>query len=134
MNFLSIKKIRNVIEIAELVYGKMESGITNKPEMFIDKLSNYLEDFNVTGRSSVNILHKYIDEFSQEEKAELIALMWLGRGIADGQLEDFLNLVKQVVELIPPNYATTYIIERPLLAKYLRNGLQKLDTWTSAFS
>ncbi|MEH2193386.1 MAG: DUF3775 domain-containing protein [Nostoc sp.] len=134
MSFLSINKIDNVIEIAELVYGTMESGRKNQPETFIDKLSNYLEDFSITEIYSVKTLHKYIEEFSQEEKAELIALMWVGRGIADGQLEDFLNLVKQVIELIPRNYATSYIIEKPLLAKYLRNGLQKLDIWTSALS
>ncbi|MEH1955132.1 DUF3775 domain-containing protein [Nostoc sp.] len=97
-------------------------------------MSNYLEDFKIAERYSVNILHKYINKFSQEEKAQLIALMWLGRGMSDGQLEDFQNLLKQVVELIPEKYATSYIIERPLLAKYLRDGLQKLNIWTSALS
>ncbi|MEH2226608.1 DUF3775 domain-containing protein [Nostoc sp.] len=134
MNFLSINKIYNVIKIAELVYGSIESERTKQSETFIDKLSYYLEDFHITGRYSINILHKYIDEFSEEEKAEVIALMWLGR-IPSGQVpEDFANLIKQVVELISQNYATTYIIERPLLAKYLRDGLQKLDIWNSALS
>ncbi|AVH69101.1 DUF3775 domain-containing protein [Nostoc sp. 'Lobaria pulmonaria (5183) cyanobiont'] len=134
MSYLSINKIYEIIALAELIYGKMESGRTNKPETFIDKLSNYLEDFNITGRYSVNVLQKYIHEFSEEEKAEVIALMWLGRG-ASGELpENLPNLVKQVVELIPQNYVTSYIIEKPLLAKYLRDGLQKLDIWTSALS
>ncbi|MHC5764588.1 DUF3775 domain-containing protein [Nostoc sp.] len=44
-------------------------------------MSNYLEDFHIIERYSINILHKYIDEFSEEEKAEVIALMCLGRGI-----------------------------------------------------
>jgi hypothetical protein len=136
MNFLSVNKIHihNIIEISELVYGSMEPERTNKLETFVDKLSNYLEDFKITGRYSLNILHKYIDEFSEEEKAEVIALMWLGRGISDGQLEDFPNFIKKVVQLIPQNYATSYIIEKPLLAKYLRDGLQKLDIWNSALS
>ncbi|MEH2271214.1 MAG: DUF3775 domain-containing protein [Nostoc sp.] len=119
MTYLSINKIDNVIKIAELVYGSTGSGIKNQPEIFVEQLSNYLEDFKMPERYSVNILHKYINKFSQEEKAELIALIWLGRGISDGQLEDFQNLLKQVVELIPEKYATSYIIERPLLAKYL---------------
>ncbi|MEH1771644.1 DUF3775 domain-containing protein [Nostoc sp.] len=134
MTYLSINKIDNVIEIAELVYGSTGSGIKKQPEIFIEQLSNYLEDFKIAERYSVNILHKYINKFSQEEKAELIALMWLGRGMSDGQLEDFQNLLKQVVELIPEKYATSYIIDRPLLAKYLRDGLQKLNIWTSALS
>ncbi|MBN3876154.1 DUF3775 domain-containing protein [Nostoc sp. JL23] len=81
MNFLLINKIYNVIKIAELVYGSIESERTKQSETFIDKLSNYLEDFHIIERYSINILHKYIDEFSEEEKAEVIALMWLGRGI-----------------------------------------------------
>lgn len=81
MNFLSINKIYNVIKIAELVYGSIESERTKQSETFIDKFSNYLEDFHIIERYSINILHKYIDEFSEEEKAEVIALMWLGRGI-----------------------------------------------------
>ncbi len=134
MSLLSINKIYKIIEMAELIYGKRGSERTNKPETFIDKLSYYLEDFNITGRYSVSVLQEYIDELSEEEKAEVIALMWLGR-IPSGQVpEDFTNLIKQVVELIPRNYATSYIIEKPLLAKYLRDGLQKLDIWSSASS
>ncbi|WP_341527653.1 DUF3775 domain-containing protein [Nostoc sp. UHCC 0302] len=132
MSLLSLNKIYKVIEISEIIYSSTESGKTKELETFMDKLSNYLEDFNNPGRCSVNILYKYVDEFSEEEKAEVIALMWLGRGISNGQAENFPNLVKQVVELIPKNYATSYIIEKPLLGKYLRNGLRKLNILTSA--
>ncbi|WP_442948966.1 DUF3775 domain-containing protein [Nostoc sp.] len=38
------------------------------------------------------------------------------------------------LELISLNYTTSYIIEKPLLAKYLRDGLQKLNIWTCASS
>jgi hypothetical protein len=134
MSVLSIKKIYKVIETAELVYGSMVSSMKSQPETFLDKLSNYLEDFSITGRYSVNVLQKYIQELSEEEKVEVIALMWLGRTALAEQAENFPNLVKQVVELIPQNYATSYIIEKPLLAKYLRDGLQKLEIWSSASS
>lgn len=60
--------------------------------------------------------------------------MWLGQSALDGQPEDFPNLIKQVVQLIPQNYATSYIIEKPLLAKYLRSGLQKLNISTCTSS
>jgi hypothetical protein len=132
MNLLSIKKIYKVIETAELIYFPRVTGRTNQPKTFIDKLSDYLEDFQITGRYSVNILQKYINELSHEEKTEIIALMWLGRGASSEQPEDFPNLVKQVVELIPQHYATSYIIEKPLLAKYLQDGLQKLNICLSA--
>ncbi len=134
MSLLSVNKIYQVIETAELVYGVRVSGRINKTVTFIDKLSNYLEDLKTTGRCSVKRLHQYIDGFSQEEKAEVIALMWLGRSVLDGQAEDFPHFVKLVIDLIPQNYATSYIVEKPLLAKYLRGGLQKLNICTSASS
>lgn len=71
MSLLSINKIYKVIETAELVYGSMISRMRNQPETFLDKLSNYLEDFNITGKCSVNVLQKYIQELSEEEKAEV---------------------------------------------------------------
>ncbi|MEH2235529.1 hypothetical protein [Nostoc sp.] len=88
MSLLAINKIYKIIEMAELIYKSMASERTKQPETFIDKLSYYLEDLNITGRCSVNILHKYIDEFSEDEKAEVIALMCLARSALDGQLED----------------------------------------------
>jgi hypothetical protein len=60
--------------------------------------------------------------------------MLLGRTGSAELPEDFPNLIKEVVEIIPRNYATSYIIEKPLLAKYLQDGLQKLNILTSASS
>ncbi|MEH2249654.1 DUF3775 domain-containing protein [Nostoc sp.] len=134
MILLSINKIYKIIETAELIYGSMGSGRTNQPETFIDKLSYYLEDLNIIGRCSVNILYKYIDKFSEDEKAEVIALMWFGRSALDGQPEDFPNLVKQVVQLYLKIMQPRYIIEKPLLAKYLRSRLQKINISTCASS
>ncbi|MBD2344748.1 DUF3775 domain-containing protein [Anabaena subtropica] len=134
MKLLPIYKIYKIIETTELIYKERGSGRTNQSETFIDKLSNYLEDFNITGKYSINILHQYINEFSQDEKIELIALMWLGRSALGEPTEDFSNLVEQVVDFIPENYATIYIIEKPLLAKYLRKGLQKLNILPSVSS
>ncbi|WP_193199236.1 DUF3775 domain-containing protein [Nostoc sp. MG11] len=127
MNFLSINKVHKVIDLAELVYCSMEIRRVNISETFVDKLSNYLEDFKMTGRTSLNVLRKYIDEFSEEEKAELIAIIWFGRGTSCEQAEDLDNLIAQALKLIPQNYATSYIIERASLAKYLRSGLQKIN-------
>ena len=45
MILLSLHKISKTIEIAELIYGASEYEITKKPEIFLDKMSNYLEDF-----------------------------------------------------------------------------------------
>ncbi|MBE9205024.1 DUF3775 domain-containing protein [Nostoc sp. LEGE 06077] len=134
MMLLSIKKIENFLEIAELIHGSRGSGRIKPVETFLDKLSNYLDDFHLTGKYSLLILHKYIEEFSQEEKAELIALMWLGRSVSNESQQDFSYLVEKVRELIPQNYATTYIINNSLLVRYLRNGLQKINICAAAAS
>ncbi|WP_189525078.1 hypothetical protein [Nostoc sp. 'Peltigera membranacea cyanobiont' 232] len=78
MNFSLISKVYKIIELAELIYCPKSSDIlfgrVNIPETFLDKLSNYLEDFEMTGRTSVRVLHKYVDDFSSEEKGQVIAL------------------------------------------------------------
>ncbi|WP_442936859.1 DUF3775 domain-containing protein [Nostoc sp.] len=33
----------------------------------------------MTGRTSVRVLHKYVDDFSSDEKGQVIALIWLGQ-------------------------------------------------------
>ncbi|QLE52694.1 hypothetical protein FD724_32475 (plasmid) [Nostoc sp. C057] len=77
MNFLLVSKVYKIIELAELIYCPKSSDIlfgkVNIPETFLDKLSNYLEDFEMTGRTSIRVLHKYIDDFSLEEKGQVIA-------------------------------------------------------------
>ncbi|BAY18004.1 hypothetical protein NIES21_38470 [Anabaenopsis circularis NIES-21] len=132
MILLSINKIDKLLEIVELIHGSRGSGRIKPVETFLDKLSNYLDDFHLTGEYSLIILHKYIEEFSEEEKAELIALMWLGRTGSNEPTKDFTYLVKQVRELIPQNYATTYIIDNSFLVTYLRNGLQKINICAAA--
>lgn len=48
--------------------------------------------------------------------------MWLGRGAGDEQPSDFPVLVDEA-QTMKPNY----LLEKSLLAKYLQNGLQKLN-------
>ncbi|BAB76629.1 DUF3775 domain-containing protein [Anabaena sp. FACHB-709] len=131
INFLLLNKVNKIIELTELIYYSKQSdqpsGEVNIPETFIDKLSNYLEEFETTGRTSARVLHKYIDGFSPEEKGQVIALIWLGQYASCKQPEDFQNLIAQAVHLIPDNYATSYIIEKSFLAKYLRSGLEKIN-------
>ncbi|BBD57835.1 hypothetical protein NIES2109_06030 [Nostoc sp. HK-01] len=66
MIFLPINKIDKLLEIAELIHGSRGSGRIKPVETFLDKLSNYLDDFHITGKCSLIILHKYIEEFSEE--------------------------------------------------------------------
>ncbi|MFW9259238.1 DUF3775 domain-containing protein [Nostoc sp. CALU 546] len=131
MNFLLISKVYEIIELAELIYCPKSSDIlfgrVNIPETFLDKLSNYLEDFEMTGRTSIRVLHKYVDDFSSDEKGQVIALIWLGQYVSCEQPSDLNDLTAQALHLIPQNYTTSYIIEKAFLAKYLRSGLNKIN-------
>jgi hypothetical protein len=131
MNFLLISKVYKLIELAELIYSPKSSDIlfgrVNIPETFLDNLSNYLEDFEMTGRTSVRVLHKYVDDFSSDEKGQVIALIWLGQYVSCEQPSDLNDLIVQALHFIPQNSRTSYILERTLLAKYLRSGLKKIN-------
>ncbi|HEY9800360.1 MAG TPA: DUF3775 domain-containing protein, partial [Leptolyngbyaceae cyanobacterium] len=67
-------------------------------------------------------LHDYINKLSNEELAEAVALMLLGRGHSDEQVSDFPDLVREA-EGVVANYLAT----KSPLAQYLRQGLKKLN-------
>lgn len=67
-------------------------------------------------------MSEYINNLSSEETAEAIALMVLGCGDSGRQPSDFLELVKEA-----QGVERHYLVEKSLLAKYLRSGLEKLN-------
>ncbi|WP_225892786.1 DUF3775 domain-containing protein [Nostoc sphaeroides] len=75
-----------------------------------------------TLNTPINTLSEYINNLSSEETAEAIALMVLGRGDSGRQPSDFLELVKEA-----QGVERHYLVEKSLLAKYLRSGLEKLN-------
>lgn len=60
---------------------------------------------------------------SEHERAELVALMWLGRG--DGEPEEWDSLVQQAMERreVP---TSSYLLDHPLLAESWLDGLKQL--------
>ncbi len=64
-----------------------------------------------------------IDALEPDKQAELVALMWLGRG--DGEAEEWADLVK----LADERHETAtgpYLLDTPLLAEYWAEGLDKI--------
>jgi hypothetical protein len=57
------------------------------------------------------------------QRAELVALMWLGRG--DGEPEEWNELVKQALERreVPTE---VYLLDHPLLAEHWLEGMERL--------
>jgi hypothetical protein len=65
-------------------------------------------------------LGDFIAAFNEEETANLVALMWLGRG--DGDMEDWDRLVEEAAGA-KETPAAHYLMGTPLAADYLEDGL-----------
>lgn len=68
-------------------------------------------------------IFKEISGLSEREQAELVALMWLGRG--DGEVEEWEDLVQQAMERreVP---TARYLLDHPLLAESWLDGMEGL--------
>jgi hypothetical protein len=126
MNFLTIDKVKKIIELAKLVYGsKTSQSISDMKLTDSNTQAKELIEFLIerqTLNTPINTLSEYINNLSSEETAEAIALMVLGRGDSGRQPSDFLELVKEA-----QGVKRHYLVEKSLLAQYLRSGLEKLN-------
>ncbi|WGV29123.1 DUF3775 domain-containing protein [Halotia branconii] len=123
MNFLKVDQVQKIIELAELAYCSKD--FTSEEIADSKTQAKELVEFLIerrTPNTPLNTLYEYVNQLSAEEKAELIALMLLGRGHSGEQPSDFPDLVKEAQGM-----EAHYLLEKSLLAKYLRNGLQKLN-------
>lgn len=126
INFLTIDKVNKIIELAKLVYGsKTPQSIFEMELTGSNTQAKELIEFLIerqTLNTPINTLSEYINNLSLEETAETIALMVLGRRDSGRQPSDFLELVKEA-----QGVERHYLVEKSLLAKYLRSGLEKLN-------
>ena len=65
----------------------------------------------------------FIDRMNYDEQANLVALMWLGRGTYEK--EEFEEAV-ETARSERANATSNYLLGIPLLADYLEEGLEKL--------
>ena len=64
----------------------------------------------------------FINALSDEEQAELVALLWLGRG--DGTMEDWDDL-RDEAQRQHNNRTAAYLLGEPLLSDHLEEGLSQ---------
>ncbi len=125
MNFLTVEKVHKIIELAELTYGSQNSSSIPESKLdtkiFAEVFAEYLNE-SQNPDAPIHNLSGYICQLDSEELKEAVALMWLGRGAGDEQPSDFLVLAEEAQAMKPQ-----YLLEKSRLAKYLRNGLQKLN-------
>jgi hypothetical protein len=73
-------------------------------------------------------LTNWINDLNDTQRAELVALFWLGRD--EGDPEDFAGLVEEARSLLGKDTAR-YLLGSPLLADYLEDALERLGYDTS---
>jgi len=73
-------------------------------------------------------LTSWIDDLNETQKAELVAVFWLGRD--DGDAADFPGLVEDARAQQGKGTAR-YLLGSPLLGDYLEEGLERLGIDTS---
>ncbi len=69
-------------------------------------------------------LVEFIHAMNEDERADLVALAWLGRG--DGELADWDELRSQALQEHNKRTAS-YLLGMPMLADYLEEGLAQFD-------
>lgn len=66
----------------------------------------------------------FINGLSEEEQADLVALLWLGRG--DGTLEDWYDL-RDEAQRQHNKRTAAYLLGEPLLSDHLEEGLSQFN-------
>jgi hypothetical protein len=64
----------------------------------------------------------FINALSEEEQADLVALLWLGRG--DGTMEDW-NDLRDEAQRQHNNRTAAYLLGEPLLSDHLEEGISQ---------
>ena len=62
----------------------------------------------------------FVDDMSEDEQIDLVALAWLGRG--DGSIEEWDDLRQQAADA-HTDHTAAYLLGIPLLPDYLEDGL-----------
>lgn len=68
-----------------------------------------------------------IEGLSEREQAELVALVWTGRAIEEGQDPDDFDELVALAQAEHVNATSTYLLGMPLLPDYLTEAAAKLE-------
>ena len=123
---LKVEVIQRVIELAKELYPSKRTDAEKKTHL----PSEHLKIGGAYVQQEERLAH-YIKGLTQQERAELMALMWLGRGDSGETAQDWERLVAQGMECergAPIDDVVDDIVSKEPLAYYLQNGLAELRT------
>ena len=92
------------------------------PEISLKKVVHIIFQARETGRTDE--LHAFIDAMNEDEKANLVAIAWIGRGAFEPE-EYEQALETAFTEATTPT--ADYLMGMPHLSENLESGLEALD-------
>jgi hypothetical protein len=99
---------------------------SDNPEVASDAVDDgfraILEDY--ASDATYQELKDFLDGFNRDERVELLALMWLGRG--DYSVDEWEQARSDAADAAN-KLETNYLIGTPLIADYLEEALNQLD-------
>lgn len=115
--------VRMLVVKVRAIMGKEATEVPDEGSNFTDDdapPSAFQEEVGDLSREEVV---EEIQGLEPRERAELVALMWLGRG--DAEPEEWGDLLTQAVERqeVPTE---NYLLDHPLLAEHWLDGLERL--------
>ncbi|MFD2110705.1 DUF3775 domain-containing protein [Thiorhodococcus fuscus] len=119
MLHLKLETLCRIIDKAREFQAKEEVVIPDSPsspteDWALQILADHSEDY------SVQEMMQAIGTMSERQRAELVALMWLGRG--DYSIEDWESAVDDAIGDYSLN-AAAYLLSHPMIADHLTEGL-----------
>jgi len=125
MRSLSTRKVGYIIVKAREWDAKTGAGHYTDPGDFADyDNESILEDLSDTAEDATRAeLSEFIAGLNDDEKVELVALVWVGRGTYDPADFDEAVSVARSENTTPTE---SYLLGIPLLPDYLEEGLSKM--------
>ncbi|HJU17436.1 MAG TPA: DUF3775 domain-containing protein [Stellaceae bacterium] len=120
---LPLQKLAFIVEKAREYDAEVaaDPGAVSGSNPTDDGSREVLED--IPGNPTEQELRDAIDGLNVDERQELLALLWLGRG--DFDAEGWVDALRQARDTIDAT-ATDYLLGTPLLADYLEEGADML--------
>ena len=113
-----IKRIRDLARDYHASY--LSKRPLNLDNITSERIQNYLT------HPKRKKFKEIVNALSKEERAELLALVWLGRGDEGATLKDWESLIEHARNEDDEGTAE-YLIEKALLVDYIDKGLAKME-------
>lgn len=110
-----------VVHIREFQAKELSDGPDTASNAVDDGMRVVLED--APNDAVETELHEFVRGLNVDERADLVALAWLGRG--DGPIEEWASLRAEVARNQTALQIASYLTSTPLLADYLEEGLSQ---------